>query len=151
MPDPGAERFGQNFGARIGQWLRAWGRHAEALDRNRYDIELERMAADLGVSGGDLNRLFALGPNAAAQLPHMMQALDLDPAETPVKIMRDLQRVCSLCDCKTTCAFEIIAGSADTTYEDYCPNADTLRALQLSPADESPRRATPPHVGCETG
>jgi hypothetical protein len=84
----------------------------------------------VGLDAGDLRTLVPHGKDAAALLPHMMQALNLDPEATPLGVLRDLQRVCSLCKNKSECACELARGSADTTYAEFCPNADTLRALQ---------------------
>jgi hypothetical protein len=49
-------------------------------------------------------------------------------------VLRDLQRVCTMCEQKTVCNHDIVAGTVSTNYEHYCANADTLRALQCDPS-----------------
>jgi hypothetical protein len=113
------------------KWLRLWTSNADAIELERCGEDIRRIAADSGVAVDDLRRLVPLGPRAAGLLPHMMEALNLDPAAVPLDVLRDLQRVCSLCRTKAECTCELARGTADTTYVDFCPNADTLRALQL--------------------
>ena len=114
------------------RWLRMWAPDAEVVELEQCGDDIQRIAADAGLTAADLRRLIPLGPEAAALLPHMMEALNLDPAAAPVEVLRDLQRVCSQCKRKIECTCELARGSADTTYVDFCPNADTLRALQLA-------------------
>jgi len=132
MQDPVAENLRWKLFASILNWLRMWAPNADALELERCGDDIRRIAADAGVTTADLRQLVPLGPRAAALLPSMMEALNLDPAAIPLEVLRDLQRVCSLCKNKTECACELARGSADTTYPDYCPNAQTLRALQLA-------------------
>ena len=47
--------------------------------------------------------------------------------------MRDLERVCALCEHKRQCAHELSAGKAAEDYPEFCPNADTLSALIKKP------------------
>jgi hypothetical protein len=129
------------------KWLRMWGPDANAVELERCGDDIRRIAADSGLSVADLRRLVSLGPDAAALLPHMMEALNLDPAATPPEVLRDLQRVCSLCRNKTECTCELARGSADASYMDFCPNTETLRSLQL--AIEHPLRSV--SSACETG
>lgn len=131
MQDTVAEHLRWKLLGSVVKWLRMWAPNADALELERCGTDIRRIAADSGLSVADLRRLVPLGSSAAALLPHMMEALYLDRAATPLEVLRDLQRVCSLCRNKAECACELARGSADTTYVDYCPNADTLRALQL--------------------
>jgi hypothetical protein len=130
MQNPDAEHLRWKLLGSVLKWLRMWGPHADALEIERGGADIRRLAADAGLSVADLRRMVALGPQAAALLPYMMEALNLDPAATPPEVLRDLQRVCSFCRNKAECTCELARGTADTTYADFCPNADTLRALQ---------------------
>ena len=132
MQDSDAERLRWKPLAGAVQWLRMWAPDADALELERCGVDARRIAADSGLGVADLRRLVPLGPQATALLPHMMEALNLDPAATPLELLRDLQRVCSFCKNKAECTCELARGSADTTYVDFCPNADTLRSLQLA-------------------
>ena len=68
--------------------------------------------------------------NAAALLRDMLAALNYDPAIVPAKLLYDLQRVCINCNHKTRCTRDLASGCANTTYQDYCPNAEMLRTMQ---------------------
>lgn len=132
MQDSVAEHLRWRLLGSVAKWLRMWASDGNALELERCGDDIRRIAADSGVSVADLRRLVPLGPQAAALLPHMMEALNLDPAATPLEVLRDLQRVCSFCKNKAECTCELARGSADTTYVDFCPNAETLRSLQLA-------------------
>ena len=97
---------------------------------------LERMAHDIGVSGAELGRLASQRPESADLLPRRMEALDLDQdevARVERATFQDLQRVCSVCDCKKRCARDLARDPADPVWKDYCPNAQTLTALNTLP------------------
>jgi hypothetical protein len=132
MHDFVAEHLRWKLLGSIVKWLRMWGPNADVRELERCGDDIRRIAADSGLSVDDLHRLVPHGPQAAALLPYMMEALNLDPAATPLEVLRDLQRVCSFCRNKAECTCELARGSADTTYVDFCPNADTLRSLQLA-------------------
>jgi hypothetical protein len=44
-------------------------------------------------------------------------------------IMRDLERVCTLCGSKRRCERDLAAHPDDEVWRTYCPNAPTLEAL----------------------
>ncbi|HUI14940.1 MAG TPA: DUF6455 family protein [Xanthobacteraceae bacterium] len=84
----------------------------------------------------ELRAVARSGPGAADLLLERMAALDLDPAEVAEigpQTFRDLQRVCSLCDSKRRCARELARDAAAPQWQDYCPNAQTLMALNVLP------------------
>src|SRR6516165_2797871 len=45
------------------------------------------------------------------------------------QVMRDLQRVCTVCGSKRRCAHELAKNPSDPAWQKYCPNATTLWAL----------------------
>jgi len=97
---------------------------------------LERMAHDIGVSSAELCKLASRGPESADLLLQRMEVLDLDEnevARTERATFQDLQRVCSMCDCKKRCARDLARDPADPVWKDYCPNAQTLTALNALP------------------
>jgi hypothetical protein len=99
--------------------------------------EYARIARDLNVSTGELDALVRRGAHAADELPKMMAALHIDrQAVARVKplVMRDLERVCSLCEQKRRCDRELAGKTAAGQYEDFCPNAPTLTALVTKPS-----------------
>ena len=95
-------------------------------------ISREKIAIDLGVSPGELDQLVRRGPHAADELPKMMAAVGLDAkaiARAQPLVMRDLERVCVLCERKDQCDRDLAAGTAAQHYKEYCGNAETLATL----------------------
>ena len=95
-------------------------------------ISREKFATDLGVSPGELDQLVRRGPHAADELPKMMAAVGLDAkavARAQPLVMRDLERVCALCEQKNQCDRDLAAGTAAQRYKEYCANAATLATL----------------------
>ena len=95
-------------------------------------ISREKIAIDLGVSPGELDQLVRRGPHAADELPKMMAAVGLNTeaiARAQPLVMRDLERVCVLCERKDQCDRDLAAGTAAQHYKEYCVNAETLAAL----------------------
>ncbi|WP_407157503.1 DUF6455 family protein [Bradyrhizobium sp. STM 3557] len=98
------------------------------LDRE----EVQRIAGDLRISPDDLDELVRSGPHAADELPRMLKALGIDEAaltRLEPLVLRDMARVCSLCQDKARCRDDLAAGTADRHYEEYCLNAPTLDNL----------------------
>ena len=95
--------------------------------------EIERIAHDMGMSAAELRALASRGPDASDLLLQRMTALHLDPKEfahTNGRLLQDLQRICTLCDSHRRCAKDLARDSCDAVWEQYCPNAGTLGALQ---------------------
>ena len=120
------------------QWWRGWTRRSAArLEfKCRGEDEVERMAKDVGVSASELRRLACLGPDSADLLLRRMAALDLDRNEvsrTEPRAFQDLQRVCTMCNHHRRCRRDLARDSDDPAWEDYCPNATTLMALNALP------------------
>src|SRR6516165_7066090 len=122
----------------ISQWWREWTRRASA----RFELkccgeeEVERMAKDVGLSASELRSVAKLGPASADLLLRRMAALDLDRKEvsrTEPRTFQDLQRVCSMCRSHRRCKRDLAHDAADPAWQDYCPNAATLMALNAMP------------------
>jgi hypothetical protein len=65
-------------------------------------------------------------------LPKMLQALSIDQedlARTEPLVLRDMERVCSLCNHKRQCDRDLAAGTSPAHYQEYCGNADTIDGL----------------------
>ena len=98
--------------------------------------EVAGMAHDIGVSAGELRQLASHRPGSADLLLRRMAALDLDEneiARTERATLQDLQRVCTMCECHGRCLRDLARNAADPAWKDYCPNADTLIALNALP------------------
>ena len=119
----------------IRQWYRGLTRSQSTLAECGAE-GLERMAHDIGVSSVELYKLASRGRESADLLCQRMEVLDLDQKEV-ARVERatfqDLQRVCSMCNCKKRCARDLARDPADPVWKGYCPNAQTLTALDTLP------------------
>jgi len=111
-----------------------WLKHRRELNELREldRVEIDRIASDLHVSLGELDQLVQKGPHAADELPKLLQALGIDEtalANTHPQVLRDMERVCSLCQHKRQCDHDVLEGTAAEHYESYCPNAPTIGQL----------------------
>jgi Family of unknown function (DUF6455) len=119
----------------IWQWCRGLTGDRSGLADCGEEV-LERMAHDVGVSSSELGKLASHGPESADLLLRRMDALDLDQnevARTERATFQDLQRVCTMCDCQRRCARDLARDPGDSAWQDYCPNAQTLTALNALP------------------
>jgi hypothetical protein len=115
-------------------WLRGYAdRRARLAELDGCcDQDLQRIAADVGVSQPAFGVLAGKSRDAADLLYRRMAILHLDAdllglAEPGV--LRDLQRNCSLCDSRGRCVSDLAKGAGDSGWEEYCPNTVTLLAL----------------------
>jgi hypothetical protein len=111
-----------------------WLQHRRDIaDRCACDAtEYALIARDLGLSPSELDQLVRRGPHAADELSKMMAVLGLDVkavARAQPLVVRDLQRVCALCEQKKQCDRDLVAGSAAQHYKEYCLNAPTFASL----------------------
>jgi uncharacterized protein YjiS (DUF1127 family) len=110
---------------RLARWWRTWNR------RRRTMAELDsRIAHDLAVSPMDLRVLAGKWPDDL--LSRRLEQLDLDASELARRereVLRDLERVCTLCGSKRRCGRDLAKDPSDSRWLEYCPNATTLSAL----------------------
>jgi hypothetical protein len=111
-----------------------WLKHRRELKEMREmdAVNFGQIAGDLRISSADLEALVRQGPHAADELPKMLRALGIDQADltrTEPALLRDMERVCSLCGHKSQCSHELAAGSAAAHYEEYCGNAPSIDGL----------------------
>jgi hypothetical protein len=109
---------------------------ASARELAAFGDAVANLAEDLHLSPAELRALATRGADAAKELPCLLDALRISIqalAEKEPLVLRDLQRVCTMCDQKRVCNRDIVAGTVSTNYEHYCANADTIRALQRNP------------------
>ena len=114
----------------FGDWLK---HRRELKEMREMDAaNFNQIAGDLRISSADLEALVRQGPHAADELPKMLRALGIDQADlarTETLVLRDMERVCSLCSHKRRCGHELAAGTAAAHYEEYCANAPTIDGL----------------------
>lgn len=111
-------------------WIKHRRELSEVRQMNRTDFDL--IARDLRVSPDELDRLVAAGAHSADEMPEMLKALGIevaDLARVDPLMVRDMQRVCSLCRDKAHCHGELAGGTAAQHYREFCPNAPTIDAL----------------------
>jgi hypothetical protein len=119
---------------RFARWLKHRREIAKSCNCN--SEEYARIAHDLNISTAELNTLVRRGAHASDELTKMMAALCIDAEairRVEPMVLRDLERVCSLCEHKRQCAHEVAACKAAEDYTEFCPNADTLTALIKRP------------------
>ena len=114
-----------------------WLKHRRELNELRQlnTVEFDRIASELGVSPTDLNELVRQGPHAADELPKMLKVLGIDEevlARTQPLVLRDMERVCTLCAHKGECDRDLAAGTTAEHYKGYCLNAPSIEGQQLN-------------------
>lgn len=95
--------------------------------------ELERLAAELGMTSRDIHHLVGLGPDAAALLYCRLAALGITRADVErvaPGLARDLERTCACCNHKHTCENDLDSRPNATDWQDYCPNATALESAK---------------------
>jgi len=118
---------------RIAEWWRDFRARRTRLDElQSCGTELGHIARDVGLSTFDLYTIAAKRPGAADQLKQRLEALDMDRTALPhtdPRVVRDLERVCTLCGEKRQCERDLARHPDDPIWQTYCPNAHTLHAL----------------------
>jgi hypothetical protein len=126
--------FLQHIVLPIADW---WRRHAEAqgnaagLEGLGHE-ELARVALDVGVSATDLRALAQHCSDAAELLDRRIVALDMNPnglARDAGAQLRDMERLCTMCESKGRCAHDLVADPDDEIWRKYCPNQEALTDL----------------------
>ena len=115
----------------FGNWLRA---RRDVSELREIDSgEFARIAHELGLSPDNLDAFVRKGPHAADELPQLLEALGIDRnaiARTQPLVLRDMERVCSLCAHKRQCDHDLAAGSSPQHYGEYCCNSQTIDGLE---------------------
>ena len=71
----------------------------------------------------------ARNPDSTAPMDKLLTALGVDRTQRPFNepaLIRDLERLCAVCDHTQRCAHELAAGAAAVHYRAYCPTAYTV-------------------------
>ncbi len=111
-------------------WLKYRRELSEIRQLDRTDFN--RIASDLRVSPDDLEELARHGHHAADELPKMLAQLGISEEQlgrAQPLLLRDMERVCALCNHKPQCDRDLVSGTAAENYQGYCPNASTLETL----------------------
>jgi len=115
-----------------------WLKHRRELNELRQmdGSDFGRIASELRVSPDQLDGLVRQGPHAADELPKLLKILGIDQADlarTEPLVLRDMERVCALCDQKRQCDRDLAAGTSPERYEEYCLNTTTIDVLTRQP------------------
>src|SRR5262245_979147 len=116
--------FGQ-----FGRWFREWSRRCTRLGELEScgPAEVEHIARNLGMSRGELSVLAGKWPDAADLLSRRLKQVNLAAVEP--QVLRDLERVCTLCGSKRKCEYDLSTHPSNPVWTEYCPNAPTIGAL----------------------
>jgi Family of unknown function (DUF6455) len=130
-PDVKSHPIGEGLIDVFGDWLkhRREMREVRDLDARTFND----IARDLRMVPSNLDMFVRQGPHAADELPRLLKALGIDEAalaRSETAVLRDMERVCSLCERKAQCNNDVEIGVAARDYEDYCRNAQTMNALR---------------------
>lgn len=118
--------------------LAEWWRRQAAVRHNVDEFasfapgEMARMAQDVGVAPSELRELARHCSDAADLLDRRLEALGMSTSElaqTAPAELRDMERLCTLCQSKGRCARDLGADASDPVWRQYCPNEETLVAL----------------------
>ena len=111
-----------------------WLKHRRELNEMRQldRTDFDRIANDLRIAPDDLEELVRHGRHAADELPKMLEQLGISEerlGQVQPLLLRDMERVCSLCKEKAQCHRDLADGTAAENYHGYCGNAATLESL----------------------
>lgn len=127
--------FLENVIGPVADWWRRQAAARENLDNLDAigPVEIARMARDVGISSSDLRALARHCSDAADLLQRRLESLGVDASELGSSTMtqlRDMERLCTLCESKGRCARDLDADPSNPIWRQYCPNHETLVALQ---------------------
>lgn len=117
----------------------------QGLDRT----EFAQVARDLNLSPSELYAISTGGNLSGDLLNTRMAEFGLSPEVVKKhhpEVSRDLERVCGMCSAKKRCASESGQRGSDPSRSDYCPNTQTLQALERESVIEE--RALPIGPAC---
>jgi uncharacterized protein YjiS (DUF1127 family) len=116
-----------------------WLKHRQEIRELREldSGEFSRIAQELCITPADLEAFVRQGPHAADELPKLLKVLGIDGAalaRTQPLMLRDMERVCTLCQQKAQCDQDLGAGTSAQHYAEYCLNAATIDELGRTPS-----------------
>jgi uncharacterized protein YjiS (DUF1127 family) len=122
--------------------LNDWMRRRAAIDElNRFgDDETAHIARDVGVSASELRTLAGKWPSSDLLSQRMLAVGGENVSTIEPTVLRDLQRVCTLCGDRSRCEHDVERNTRDRAWRDYCPNVATLDALRSEERDRRLRR-----------
>ena len=133
----------------VGKCIADWWRSGKndcgclaELDQSGPD-EVRRMAKDLSPTTWELRALAGKADSPDLLLYHRMADLGLDRGKIALavpEVMREMQKLCSMCDSKTRCQRDLLrCADPSSAWRAYCPNEDVLHLLQVKPCQNHRR------------
>jgi hypothetical protein len=114
----------------------------EGLDRK----EFEQVARDLNLSTAELDALSRKSNSFSDLLGKRLAEFGLSEDQvrsSHPEVLRDLQRVCGNCVSTSQCASEFKQPKSAANQSDYCPNTQTLQALEKEDLQTRAQAALP--------
>jgi hypothetical protein len=103
---------------------------AEELAGAAASGELDAILAETGLARGQLQRLLQGHAESPRLLEAMTQRLGIErEAIAEREILREIERICSLCDSRGPCRRWLRSGATDG-YDAFCPNAEWFDHLR---------------------
>ena len=127
----------QHHGNILDGLIEGWRRYRRvrqdrALLRNSAAVDIERLAADVGMGVDELADVIARGEGAPALSARMMAAHGFDrdalAARSPASL-REISSLCARCDHKHRCEVELNAGTAVAHAPAFCPSSQLMQLL----------------------
>jgi hypothetical protein len=115
-----------------------------AIPNELHDIdrdEFEQIARELNLSTAELYGLSSKTGLTGELLKNRLEEFKLSAdlvRERHPEVLRDLQRVCGNCTSTRRCASEFEHATGPGERSDYCPNIQTLRALETEMEQPTP-------------
>ena len=127
------ENEGRPLGFVLADWWQRWRQSRNAVaELTACGADVRLIGEDLRLTPGELQVIAAKRPDAADLLTTRLAGLHLDAGNVGNEngaVLRDLQRVCTMCGSKTRCARDLAAHASSDDWQTYCPNAPTLNSL----------------------
>jgi len=120
---PVQTREGGAFLVNILESWRSWRKMRKGLaELHQLRTGLELLARDVNLSPWDLRAVAAKWPDDGDLLRRRLTTLQLDPEQfssVQLGALRDLQRVCTLCDSKSPCEHDLARDASSADWRGY--------------------------------
>jgi hypothetical protein len=114
----------------------------QGMDRE----EFKQIALDLNLSVADLDALSRRSDSSGDLLRKRLAEFGLSQeglTDRQPEVLRDLLRVCGNCASTRRCASEFEQENSNANHSDYCPNTQTLQALESEDLQAGARASLP--------
>jgi hypothetical protein len=113
--------------------------------------EFSQIARDLNLSPLELHKLSIGNGSSPALLEKRLAEFDFAPElvkRLHPEVLRDLQRVCAMCASTNRCAREFARREPASPRSEYCPNTQTLEALEREKVLSNAQQPLPSGPSC---